>query len=103
MADETMFREQALSLPGTVEQKHFERQAFKARRIFASVAADGLTANLLLTPEEQLLKCAVHPTGFRPVDNAWGRKGWTTVILKELSREDLADALALAWTHGTRK
>ena len=43
----------ALSLAGTTEAPHFDRTAFKVKRIYATLAADGKTANLKLDPDEQ--------------------------------------------------
>jgi hypothetical protein len=72
--------------------------AFKVRRI-ATLAADGKTANLALTPDEQELKCVVAPEIFAPVPNAWGKQGWTTVTLGKATAADLARRLR--W-RGTR-
>jgi hypothetical protein len=94
------FRRLALSYEGVVEVAHFERTAFRARRIFASLAADQKTANLYLTPEEQEFRCSVLPDAFSPVANKWGARGWTEVDLGKLAREDLEPALKVAWTNG---
>lgn len=88
------FRKFALSLAGTTESPHFDRQAFKVARIYATLAADGLTANLKFTPAEQVLKTKVHPAAFQAVPNAWGKQGWTTVLLAEIDAEALEAALA---------
>jgi phosphopantothenate synthetase len=64
MATARDLRRIALSLDGTVEAPHFYRTAFKVRRIYATLAADGRTANLMLTPDEQALKCTVAPEVF---------------------------------------
>jgi hypothetical protein len=65
MATAHDFRRIALSLEGTTEAPHFERTAFKVRRIYATLAPDGRTANLMLTPDEQALKCEVAPDPLR--------------------------------------
>jgi hypothetical protein len=39
------FRRVALSLEGTTEALHFDRTAFKARRIYATLAGDEKTTN----------------------------------------------------------
>ena len=99
MADADMLRSLALSLEGTSEAPHFDRAAFKVRRIYVTLAADGLTANLKFTPDEQQIKCEMLPDAFLPVPNAWGRQGWTTAVLSELQETDLRDALETAWRH----
>ena len=103
MATADDLRRVALALDGTVEAPHFERAAFKVARIFATVPSDGLTANFRFTPDEQAFKCMLAPDAFSPIDNAWGRQGWTTARLAELSEADLADALAAAWRHALPK
>ncbi|MEN3146020.1 MmcQ/YjbR family DNA-binding protein [Neorhizobium sp. IRAMC:178] len=99
MADADMLRSLALSLEGTSEAPHFDRAAFKVRRIYVTLAADGLTANFKFTPDEQQIKCEMLPNAFSPVQNAWGRQGWTTAVLSELEEPDLRDALETAWRH----
>ena len=93
------FRDIALSFAGTSEQPHFERTAFKVRRIYATLSPDGKTANLKLTPDEQEFKCMLAPEVFAPVPNAWGKQGWTTLTLANATAADLKAALEMAWTH----
>jgi hypothetical protein len=78
MATSRDLRSIALSLVGTTEAPHFDRIAFKAVRNYATLAADGSTANLKFTPDEQEFKCMMAPEAFAPVPNAWGKRGWTT-------------------------
>jgi len=103
MTSSSVFREIALSLPGTTESPHFDRAAFKVKRIYATLAADGLSANLKLTPDEQEFKCLLAPEAFHAIDNGWGRQGWTTVELDKLNEEELRAALVMAHAHGTAK
>jgi len=93
----------ALALEGTTEAPHFDRLAFKARRIYVTLAADRKTANFYFTPEEQEMKCAVYPGAFVPLDNKWGKSGWTKAILSKLSKEELQAALEMAYVHGAAK
>ncbi len=72
MADSASFTSIALALPGTVAAPHFDRTAFKAKRIYATLAADGASANIKFTPDEQSFKCMVAPELFAAIDNAWG-------------------------------
>ena len=93
----------ALALEGTTEAPHFDRAAFKVKRIYATLAADGKTANLKLTVDEQELKCTVAADAFAQIPNAWGQQGWTTVTLASLSAAELKVALEMAWRHATPK
>jgi hypothetical protein len=103
MATARDFRRIALALEGTSEAPHFDRAAFKVARIYATLAADGKSANLKLSPDEQELKCLTAPEAFLPIDNAWGRQGWTTVTLAALDASELAAALRTAWLHALAK
>lgn len=103
MADAQDFRRIALSFDGATEYAHFDRRAFKARVTFATLAPDARTANIKFAPDEQALKCAVAPDAFAPLDNAWGRRGWTSATLAALTEAELHAALALAFRHGAAK
>ena len=103
MADASDFRRIALSFDGAAEYPHFDRRAFKARVTFATLAPAELTANIKFAPDEQALKCAVSADAFTPLDNAWGRRGWTRATLAALSDAELRAALEMAWRHGGAK
>jgi hypothetical protein len=103
MATGKDLRRLALSLEGTAEVPHFDRAAFKVRRIYVTLAADGRTANFKFTPDEQEFKCLLLPDAFAPVANAWGRQGWTTADLSKLGAAELENALKIAWTHAVKK
>jgi hypothetical protein len=99
MATGRDLRRIAMTLEGTSEAPHFDRAAFKVKRIYATLAADGMTANLKLTPDEQEFKCMLAPEVFAPVPNAWGKQGWTTLTLAKATAADLKAALEMAWAH----
>ena len=99
MATAKDLRRIALSLPGTLEVPHFDRMAFKVKRIYVTLAADERTANFMLTPDEQQLKCTVAPDAFAPVPNKWGENGATTATLSKLKVAELRSALEMAYRH----
>lgn len=99
MVSAQQFRQAALALDGTAEAPHFDRAAFKVARIYATLAADGQSANLRLMPDEQELKCLVAPDVFQAIENAWGRQGWTRLDLAAATVPDVAAALEMAWRH----
>ena len=99
MATGRDLRRIAMTLEGTSEAPHFDRAAFKVKRIYATLADDGMTANLTLTPDEQEFKCMLAPEVFAPVPNAWGKQGWTTLTLAKATAADLKAALEMAWAH----
>ena len=99
MATAGNLRRIAQSLEGTTEAPHFDRAAFKVARIYATLAADGRTANFKFAQDEQELKCTVAADAFAAIPNAWGRQGWTTGTLAKLSEPELRSALEMAWRH----
>ena len=103
MAKASDFRRLALSLDGTTEAPHFDRAAFKVRRIYVTLAADGKTANFKFLPDEQEFKCMMAPDAFKPVPGGWGRQGWTIATLSQLSEPELKQALGMAYRHALPK
>lgn len=103
MATAEDLRQMALGLDGTTEAPHFDRAAFKVARIYVTLAADGLSANFMFSPEEQALKCLTAPDAFTPLPNAWGAKGSTAATLVNLSAAELESALRTAWTRALSK
>ena len=93
----------ALQLEGTTEAPHFDRAAFKVHRIYVTLAADGKTANFNFTPDEQEFKCMLAPKAFTAIPGGWGRMGWTTAKLSELSAAELKSALETAYAHAVAK
>jgi hypothetical protein len=99
MATARDLRRIALALEGTSEAPHFDRAAFKVKRIYVTLAADGRSANFKFTPDEQEFKCLMAPDVFSPIPNAWGAQGWTTAVLAKLSISKLRAALEAAHAH----
>jgi hypothetical protein len=103
MATAKDLRCMAMALEGTSEAPHFDRTAFKAARIYVTLAADGRSANFRFTPDEQEFKCMMAPEAFAALPNAWGRQGWTMATLSALSSAELKSALETAWRHAASK
>lgn len=91
------FAEIALAFDRVTRHQHFDRTAFKARVIFATLAADGLSANIKFSPEDQQFKVMLAPDIFSPLDNAWGRQGWTRVELTRIDQGELHAVLGMAY------
>jgi hypothetical protein len=96
-------RRMALALEGTTEAPHFDRIAFKARRTYVTLGADGLEANLFFTPDQQHFKCMMAPEAFAAVPNKWGERGWTRATLSKLSPAEIKSALQTAWANAATK
>lgn len=93
------FRKLALSLPGVVENPHFDRAAFKVegKTIFATLHEKSGTANLKLSEVDQSVFCGFDKEAVYPVPNKWGLQGYTTFELKKVSKELVVDALETAY------
>lgn len=89
----------ALSFPGTEENPHFDRRAFKVtgKRIFATLHEKSRTANLKLSPVDQSVFCLYDKQSVYAIPNKWGLQGWTTFELKSIPRELMLDALETAY------
>ena len=96
--DARAFRRAALALPDVEARPHFDREAFRTpRKIFATLAADGLSANLMLEPDHQAMLVAQRPEAYQPVPGGWGKQGATTVVLAALEVDELEVALSIAY------
>jgi hypothetical protein len=93
------FRNLALSFPGTIENPHFDRAAFKIvnKRIFATLHEESETANLKFSETDQPVFCSFDKKAVYPVPNKWGQQGWTTFELKRVTPELMLDALDTAY------
>lgn len=87
----------ARSFTGVAEVPHFDRRAFKARRIFATLAPDECSGNIFLTPEDQTLALELYPETISRIPNRWGFRGWTCMILDAADPSTARHLLRLAW------
>jgi hypothetical protein len=95
----TEFRNLALSFPGTIENPHFDRAAFKVinKRIFATLHEESKTANIKLEPADQSVFCSFDKKIIYPVPNKWGLQGWTTFEINQIPETLMLDALNTAY------
>ena len=93
------FRNMVLSFPGTEENPHFDRAAFKVtgRRIYATLHEPSATVNMKLSLNEQSLFCKYDKGSIYAIANKWGLQGWTTFELKNLSSDVVQEALKSAY------
>jgi hypothetical protein len=92
-----IFKELALSFPEVVEQPHFEKTAFKVKRIFATLSVETSLACVKLSEIDQSVFCSFDKAIIYPVNNKWGKQGWTFIDLKKVRRDMLKDALTAAY------
>ena len=92
----------ALRMAGATEGAHMQHPDFRvAGKIFATLRADGETAMVVLTPDQQAEFTATHPQTFTPESGAWGRQGCTRISLPRADAEVVGEALTLAWQNAT--
>jgi hypothetical protein len=98
------FRRIALALEGVVEGAHMSHPDFRVNnRIFASLHSKDQFGMVKLTPDQQQDFIDDHPEMFQPESGAWGRSGYTRVVLKAAADEDaVGEALTLAWRNTRR-
>lgn len=98
------FRNMALSFPGTVENPHFDRRAFKIinKRIFVTLHEESGTANFKFSETDQPIFCSFDKNAVYPVPNKWGLHGWTTFELKKVPKELVLDALDTAYKEALK-
>ena len=92
------FRDVALGFAGAIEGAHMGHPDFRANgRIFASLHGNDTTAMVKLTPEQQAVFQRDHPKMFEPGSGAWGRRGYTKVMLRPARAAAVRAAMLLAY------
>ncbi len=92
------FRKLALSIEGAVESSHMGHPDFRVGgKIFATIGVpDAGCAMVKLTPEQQRDFVAFEPAIFSVLDNGWGKRGATLVLLGKATAKAVRPALELA-------
>jgi hypothetical protein len=105
MITQDAFTDMAFSFNGVEQVPHFERIGFKVigKRMFTTYFDKDNTANIFLTPEEQVVFCQMDPVNIYPVPNKWGEKGATTFLLNSIQKELVMEALLSAYNNVIRK
>ena len=92
------FRKLALSFPEATEEPHFEKTSFRLKKkIFATYDKKAARACIKLSEIEQDLFGASDRTIIYPVNNKWGKQGWTLIEMKKVRKAVLVDALTSAY------
>lgn len=92
------FRKLALSFPEATEEPHFEKTSFRVKKkIFATYDEVRKRACIKLSGIDQDVFSSADRTIIFPVDNKWGKQGWTLVELSKVRKELFVDALTTAY------
>jgi hypothetical protein len=98
MATEAEMRKLALAMPEAVEQQHFGDPDFRVReKIFAGLKGKSGRAWLKLGVDRQTALIAARPNVFAPAEGAWGRSGWTYVVLAQVALKELDALVHESW------
>ena len=98
MVSVVKFRELALSFPEVTEEPHFEKTSFRVKKkIFATYDDIKKRACIKLSEIDQDVFSSADKTIIFPVDNKWGKQGWTLIELKKVHKDIFADALTTAY------
>ena len=87
----------ALAFPEAVEMPHFEKTSFRvAKKIFATLDTKNKKVVVKLNEVDQSVFSSGN-TGINPLQNAWGKQGWTMIDLKKVRKTLFRDALQTAY------
>ncbi len=87
-------RKIALSFPETTEEPHFEKTSFRVKKkIFATYDEDRNRACIKLSEIDQDVFSSVDKKNIFPVDNKWGKQGWTFIEMNKVRKELFMDAV----------
>ncbi len=88
----------ALALPHVTEKSHMGHPDFRVGgKIFATLWPVEKRAVVKLTPGDQALRLDMEPDVFYPANGAWGKSGWTNIMLERAEESSVASALQAAW------
>ena len=91
-------RKLALSFPEVIEAPHFEKTSFRVnKKIFATYDNTKNQACIKLSEIDQDVFSSFDKSVIFPVDNKWGKLGWTIIDLNIVSDDVFTDALMTAY------
>ncbi len=92
------FRKLALSFPEATEEPHFEKTSFRVKKkIFATYDEKYKRACVKLSEIDQDVFSAADRTIIYPVDNKWGKQGWTLIEMNKVNTAIFFYALSTAY------
>ena len=97
MATFYTFEKIASSFPEVTIGPHFEKISFRVKnKIFATYDDTNGLATVKLSPMDQERFALSNPTIY-PVDNKWGKQGWTFMEVDRVNEKVLQEVLATAY------
>lgn len=91
-------RKVALSFPEATEEPHFEKTSFRVKKkIFATYDDKNKRTCMKLSEIDQDVFCSSDKNIIYPVDNKWGKQGWTLIEMDKVNKDLFSDALTTAY------
>jgi predicted DNA-binding protein (MmcQ/YjbR family) len=91
-------RKLALSFPEATEEPHFEKTSFRIKKkIFATYDDKLKRACIKLSEIDQDVFSSADKTIIYPLDNKWGKRGWTLIEMEKVHEDLFIDALTTAY------
>jgi predicted DNA-binding protein (MmcQ/YjbR family) len=98
------FRKLALSFPEATEEPHFEKSSFRVKKkIFATYDDLNKRACIKLSEIDQDIFSLADKTIIFPVDNKWGKQGWTFIDMSNVKEALFIAALTTAYCEAAPK
>jgi predicted DNA-binding protein (MmcQ/YjbR family) len=92
-----IFRHIALAFPEATEEPHFDKTSFRIKKkIFASYDDVNKRACIKLSEIDQDVFSSFDKSIIFPVDNKWGKQGWTFIDMRKVKKDLFIDALTTA-------
>lgn len=89
-----------MSLHAVIEQPHFEKTSFRVKKkIFLTYDKNSHQAMVKLTESEQDIFRIASKGSIAPVENKWGKQGWTKVDLKTVDTTLFTEVLKVSFDH----
>lgn len=90
-------RKLALSFPEATEDPHFEKTSFRVKKKIFATYDDKLKRACIKLSEIDQNVFSADKTTIYPVDNKWGKQGWTLIEMEKVHPDLFLDALTTAY------
>ena len=91
-------RKLALSFPEATEDPHFEKTSFRIKKKIFATYDDKLKRSCIkLSAIDQDVFSSADKTIIYPVDNKWGKQGWTLIEMQKVHKDLFVDAIITAY------
>jgi predicted DNA-binding protein (MmcQ/YjbR family) len=98
MATIEILRKLALSFPEATQEPHFEKTSFRVKKkIFATYDDKLKRACIKLSEIDQNVFSSSNKSIIYPLDNKWGKQGWTIIEMEKVHEDLFIDALTTAY------